>query len=127
MNKQTKRVKDQVVENYINQMKDKEEEKFPDFIIFEFIDPRILGDNYSKVSKIVSFIGGKKEALEHQKLMKNSLKFGGTNCTSFSYPRELKDSESTLRLGEEIIIHPEKHEPNDDDFQDENEEGDFFD
>ncbi|MHA1531140.1 MAG: hypothetical protein ACTSR6_03990 [Candidatus Heimdallarchaeota archaeon] len=90
------------------------------FIIWENNDPRILGDNYSKVNKIVSFIGSEEEALKHYKQMKNALKFAGTNCTSFSYPSELKESEVDYELGQEIIIHAEKHEPDDDDFAEQN-------
>ena len=121
INKQTQRVKDQVVDDYI-QNKDIQK-----YIVWEHNDPRKLGDNYSKVNKIVSFIGSEEEALKHYKQMKNAMKFAGSNCTSFSYPTELKDSETALRLGEEIIIHAEKHEPDDDDFAEQNAESDFFD
>ena len=103
---------------------EKEEIKF---IVWENTDPRILGDNFSKVNKIVSFIGSKEEALKHYNQMKNALKFAGSNCTSFSYPSELKESEVDYKLGHEIIIHAEKHEPDDDDFAEQNADSDFFD
>jgi len=105
----------------------KPEEKEIKFIVYEHSDPRRLGDNYSKVNKIVSFIGSENKALEHYKQMKFTLKFAGTNCTSFSHPRELNESEVDYELGQEIIIHPEKHEPDDDDFAEQNADSDFFD
>ena len=78
------------------------------YVVFEHNDPRILGDHYSEVYKIVSFIGTENEALKHYKQRKNMLKFAGTNSTSFSYPIRLKDHEKALQVGDKVTIHPEK-------------------
>jgi len=96
------------------------------YVVWEHVDPRKTGDNFSEVNKTVSFIGSRKQAHKHYCRMKAMLRFAGTSCNYFGYPVKIKPNEN-LKIGEKEVIHTEKTQPDDDDYHDQNIDEDFFD
>ncbi len=96
------------------------------YVVYEHLDPRVIGDNFSEVNKTVSFVGSREKALEHYNQMKAMRKFAGSSCNYFGYPIEIKPNES-LKLGDKVVIHAEKTQPDDDDYNEARQDPDFFD
>ncbi len=96
------------------------------YVVWEHHDPRKINDNFGEVYKTVSFIGSFNTAHKHYTTMKNAMKFAGTQCNYFAFPVRLRATEAR-KLGEKVVILAEKTIPDDDDYHDRNEEGDFFD
>lgn len=92
------------------------------YVVWEHCDPRLNGDNFSEVSKTVSFIGSFNKAHKHYREMRAMMKFAGTTCHYLGFPMKLKGNEQ-LKVGDKVVIYPDKTEPDDDDYHNQYEEG----
>jgi len=76
-----------------------------EYIIWEVIDPRILGDDDSEVSRSVIFVGTEEEALKtYHTIYKQGRKFAGSEHIYQTYPQP----NQSLQVGEKQVLYPER-------------------
>lgn len=82
-------------------------------------DPRIVGDNYSEVYKEIVEIGSEELMMKSYRRYKAMRKFAGTASVGYGYPVEAKEGD---KVGNKIVEHKAKAEPDYDDFHDQYED-----
>jgi len=84
------------------------------YAVWHHIDPRVLGDNFSEVSKEIIFIGSFEESYDTYKQYKRTANFAGDKSSYYGYPVKVKNGDT---VGKVVIIHPAKKYPDDDDLK----------
>lgn len=83
------------------------------YVIWRRTDPRLLGDNYSEVSKEIVEMGSEEIMMRSYHRYKAMKKFAGNDATSYGYPVKTKEGD---KVGKKIVEYPVKTQPDDDDF-----------
>jgi len=91
------------------------------YVIWKRTDPRILGDNYSEVSREIVEVGSEEIMMRSYHRYKAMKKVSGNDAIGYGYPVIAKEGD---KVGDKIVEHKAKTEPDDDDFHDQNEDVD---
>lgn len=75
-------------------------ESDPDYVIFHVTDPRMSGDNYSKVFQKLVFRGSKMQAEKNWVWMRNAR----NSCQYYTFPAVI-ENDYPYKIGDEIVLH----------------------